>query len=64
MIIGLYKNRKELNNNIGKQLKYNESSFLNNEYKHNGENCLLITNNNRKEYCKVYLIDGYIRIVD
>jgi hypothetical protein len=37
MLIFLYKSKKELKENIGKTLKYRETSLFGNEYEPNGE---------------------------
>ena len=41
MLGALYKTKKELKENVGKNLKYQETSMFGNEYKRNGTFCVV-----------------------
>lgn len=63
-----YKTKKELKENIGKPLRYVETSMFGSEYPKSGNGtCLMVgpnAYNNRKWYAKITLVDGIITKVE
>ena len=67
-MIALYPSKKELKNNIGKRLKYIETSLFGPEYKSNGvivvANRPHITGLGREFFAEVTMEDGLIKKVE
>ena len=60
-----YKSKKELKENVGKPLRYIETSMFGAEYRENGKFCVVGPDpyNNRKWYAEVTMENGLIKSV-
>lgn len=60
-----YKTKKELKENVGKSLRYVETSMFGAEYKPNGKFCVVgpCAHTNRKWYAEVTMENGLIKKV-
>ena len=59
-----YKTKKELKENVGKELSYIETSMFGNEYKSNGTFCVVGPNpQNRKWFAQVTMENDLIKKV-
>lgn len=60
-----YKSKKELKENIGKPLRYIETSVFGKEYKHDGKFCVVGPDpyTNRKWFAEVTMVGGLIKSV-
>jgi hypothetical protein len=58
MITTPYKSKKELKENIGKHLRYTETSLFGPEYKSNGEFC--VTHTSMRWFASVTMENGII----
>lgn len=65
MMGATYKSKKELKENIGKPLCYQETSMFGREYKDNGSFCVVGPDayTNRKWYANVTMENGLIKSV-
>lgn len=61
MLAALYRTKKELRSQIGKQLTYQETSVFGAEYKPNGQFCVVGPSPyERKWFATVHMVDGKI----
>ena len=61
MMAALYKTKKELKENVGSGLRYEETSMFGNEYKHSGTFCVVGPSKyERKWFAEVTMADGLI----
>jgi len=64
MLSATYKTKKQLKENIGKELRYVETSLFSAEYKDNGSFCVVGPSPyERKWYAKVTMENGLIKKV-
>lgn len=64
MMSANYKTKKQLKENVGKALRYTETSMFGNEYEENGTFCVVGPSAyNRKWYAEVTMQDGMIKKV-
>lgn len=60
MLQAVYKSKKELKENVGKELRYNETSFFKEEYKDTGKLTVADYSPQRKWFATVEMKDGLI----